>query len=67
MRSFVDAGNDILSADDLKQALMYGKGLKNTNVGVAVINSDQSKINGIKIAKVSQFHSISFEKDHMRL
>eukprot|EP00111_Clytia_hemisphaerica_P010078 TCONS_00029465-protein len=65
MKSFVDAGNDILSSTDIKEALQYGRGLQNTKIGVMEIDNSKTKVMGTKISNISSYHSIVFKEDHM--
>ena len=64
--SFVDAGNDLVCAEDIYTALHYGHGLKNSAVGVATIKG-KSKLSGTKIAKISQYHSFEFFHNYMTM
>ena len=54
MQSYVDAGNNIFSAVDVKEALQYGKGLKNTKVGVAEMDKENVSLEGGTIPNISQ-------------
>lgn len=65
MKSFVDAGNDIISSNDIKQALQYGRGIQNTTVGVMEIDNSKAKVEGGKVTNISSYHSIVFKDDHM--
>ena len=65
IRSFVDAGNDVLCAEDSYNALHYGNGMKNAIVAVVKITS--LPLTGPKIPKVNDFHSVVFEEDHMTM
>ena len=57
MQSYVDAGNNIFSAVDVKDALLYGKGLKNTKVGVAEIDKENASLERGTIPNISQYCS----------
>ena len=37
MRSYIDAGNDIFTAEDVFKALHYGKDIQNVKVGCNII------------------------------
>ena len=63
LRSYVDAGNDIVTAEDLRQSLHYGFGMKDTMIGVAQV--DNVLLDGPKIPGLSDYHSIEFQEDHM--
>ena len=66
MRSYVDAGNDLLTAEDVYQALHYGSGIRNAEVAVIAIDTKNSMLSGPSpIPKISQYHSFEFHNDHM--
>ena len=65
IRSYIDSGNDLTTAEDIYTALHYGNGLKNAKVGVAEITDVPLK--GKKIPNISNYHSIAFHEDHMTL
>ena len=62
----MDAGNDVISADDIFKALQFAKGMKNTKVGVVEIDSSKSILQGKTIPNTSQFDSHDFFDDGMR-
>ena len=66
IHSFFDAGNDLMSANDIFIALQFAKGMKNTKVGVVEIYSSKSLVQGKTIRDISQFHSVEFIDDGMR-
>ena len=43
MRSWASKGNDLLSANDIKEGMKYAGGVKNTKIGVAEIRSETGK------------------------
>ena len=61
IRSFVDAKNDLVSAEDVHKALHYGKGLKNASVVVLEIED----LKGKKIPGIQSYHSIEFKNKEM--
>lgn len=65
MRSYVDAGNNVLSASDIHDALHYGSGLKDSKVCVIEINPESVKVEGQKIKNISHYHSVEFKEDKM--
>ena len=65
IRSFVDAGNDVISANDIFKALQFAKGMKNTKVGVVEIDPSMSILKGKTIPDISQFHSVKIFDDGM--
>ena len=60
LRSFVDAGNDITTANDIYKGLQYGFGLKNASVGVKEYDNSATILSASKIQKISQYHSFQF-------
>ena len=46
IRSFVDAGNDLTTAEDIYTALHHGKGIQNADVAVVSIDSKASFLSG---------------------
>lgn len=67
INSFVDAGNDLVSAEDVYKALHYGNIMKDTSVCVLQIDEDNTQLSGEKIKNVSNYHSICYYKDYMEL
>ena len=66
MRSYIDAGNDILTTEDVFKALHYGKGIQNAKVSCISINSSKATLNPCTtIPKISQYHSFEFHHDHI--
>ena len=62
----MDAGNDVISANDIFKALQFAKGMKNTKVGVVEIDPSMSILKGKTIPDISQFHSVKMFDDGMR-
>ena len=60
LRSFVDAGNDITTANDIYKGLQYGFSLKNALVGVREYGNSATILSASKIQKTSQYHSFQF-------
>ena len=67
MSSYVNSGNNINNANDIHDALHYGKGIKNSKVCVLEIDEEKSNLKGIEIPNVSAYHSIEYFEDHMVL
>ena len=67
LNSFVDAGNDVISADDLYESVHYGNGVKKGKISVAEIDADVSNLSGKKITNISDYHSVKFCDNHMYL
>ena len=66
LRSFVDAGNDLMIAEDIYTALHHGKGIQNADVAVVSIDSRASILSGQSpIQNISNYHSFQFFPDHM--
>ena len=67
MRSFADAGNDIITALDIETALKHGNGLHNAKVSVLKINTDITNLEGEKMPKLYTYLSIQFRDTYMLL
>ena len=66
IRSFVDAVNDLMTAEDIYTALHHGKGIENADVVVVSIDSKASILSGQSpIQNISNYHSSQFFPDHM--
>ena len=66
MTKYVSAGKDIISADDLKRAILFRGSPENAKVSVVEINKQDCEIEQSKIQNIQSFHSIQFEEDGMR-
>ena len=66
IRSYVDAGNDLTSAEDVFNAMRYGFGVKDA-ICVAEINCKISSVSGPKVGSFASYHSIKFTEDGMKL
>ena len=64
MRSFADAGNDIITALDIETALKHGNGLHNAKAPVLKINTDITNLEG---EKLYTYLSIQFRDTYMLL
>ena len=67
MRSYVDAGNDIITALDLVTALKHGNGLHNDKDPVLEKDTDKTNHEGEKIPKLHTYLSIQFRDTYMLL
>ncbi|XP_065674378.1 uncharacterized protein LOC136091213 [Hydra vulgaris] len=65
LRSYVDAGNDIVTAKDVAKAVKYGYGIKNAMVSVA--KTENVTLTGPKIPNISNYRSYEFQEDYMTL
>ena len=66
LRSYTDAGNDILTAEDVFKALRYVKGIQNARVACISIDTSKATLSPCTaIPKISQYHSFEFHHDHM--
>jgi len=66
IRSFIDAGNNVVTAEDIYDALHYGKGIQNADVAVVSIDSKVSNLLGsTTIPSIRNYHSFQFFSDHM--
>ena len=67
MRSYVDAGNDIITALDIATALKHGNGLHNAKASVSEKNANKTNLEGEKIPKLHTYLSIQFRDIYMLL
>ena len=67
INSFVDAGNDLMTAEDVYKALHYGNGMQDTKVCVLQIDGDNTSLSGEAIRNVSHYHSIKYFEEYMLL
>ena len=68
IRSFMDAGNDLLTAEATYDALHHGKGIQNADVAVVSIDSQASELSGpTTIININNYHSFQFFSDHMMM
>ena len=67
INSFVDAGNDLMTAQDVYKALHYGNGMQDTKVCVLQIDGDNTSLSGEAIRNVSHYHSIKYFEEYMLL
>ena len=61
----MDAGNDVISPNDIFKALQFAKGMKDTKI-VVEIDSSMSILKEKTIPDISQFHSVEFFDDGVR-
>ena len=66
MGCFVDEGNYILTAEDIYKALVNSK-MKNTIVFVVSFQKNECEVDGDKIVNISNYHSIEFIREGMKL
>ena len=67
INSFVDAGNDLMTAEDVYKALHYGNGMQDTKVCVLQIDGDNTSLSGKAIRNVSHYHSIKYFEEYVLL
>ena len=60
MNSFADAGNDLMTAEDVYKALHFGNGMQDIKVCVLQIDGDNKSLSGEAIRNVSYYHSIKY-------
>ena len=66
MKSYVDADNDLMTAEDLYHALHVGKGIQNAQVAVVAINQKETALNDTStIPKISQYHLFELFSTYM--
>ena len=66
IRCFVDEGNDTLTAEDIYKALVNSK-MKNTIVSAVSFQKNECEVDGDKIVNISNYHSIEFIREGMKL
>ena len=63
IRSYVDAGHDVLCAENIYAALYYGNDMKNS--AIALAQAEEKSTFGIKkSSKITQYHSFEFHDTH---
>ena len=67
IRSYIDAGNDLMSSQDVFGVMHYGFGVKDAMVCVAEVDCARASITGSKVNSFTLYHSIQFEEDGMRM
>ena len=67
IRSYVDAGNDLMNAEDIYNVLHYGFGVQDAMVCVAEVDTSATTLIGPKVPSFTSYHSISFTRKSMRL
>ena len=67
LRSYLCAGNDVMTAEDIYDGLHYGYGVKDAAVSVATNDKSKSNLTGKKTANFTRYHSIEFKKTGMRV
>ena len=66
VKSYVNAGNDLVNAADLHKALQYGKGVQNGKCGIIEIDSKKSEVKDAACTlNISNYHSILFKENEM--
>ena len=67
INSFADAGNDLMTAEDVYKALQYGNGMQGTKVYVLQIDDDNTSSSVETIRNVSYYHSVKYFEEYMLL
>ena len=68
MKNYVDAGNDLMTAENLYHALHFAKGIQDAQVAVVTINQKETVLNGTSaIPKTSQYHPFEFFSTYMMM
>ena len=67
INSFDDAGNDLITAEDVHKALHYRNGMQDTKVCVLQIDGDNTSLSGEVIRNVGYYHSIKYFEEYMLL
>ena len=66
-RSYVDAGNDLMNAEDIYNTLHYGFGMQDAMVCVAEVDTSATTLIGPKVPSFTSYYSVSFTYEGMRL
>ena len=66
LRSYVDAGNDIQSAEDIYNGLHYASGVCNAKVGVIEIDRSKTEFLAQDVPGIMQYHSFEFNDNHIK-
>ena len=67
IRSYLDAGNDLMNAEDIYNGLHYGFGVQDAMVCVIEVDTSAATLVGPKVPSFTSYHSISFTRESMRL
>ena len=59
-RSYVDAGNDLMNAEDIYNTLHYGFGMQDAMVCVAEVDTSATTLIGPKVPSFTSYYSVSF-------
>ena len=62
MTKYVNAGKDIISADDLKRAILFRGSPETAKVSVVEIDKQDCEIEQSKIQNIESVHSVSLKK-----
>ena len=65
--TYVNAGNDIQSAEDVKKSLLYMNGVRNAKVSVVSVDESLNSVDAQTIDGISKYHSAEFYEDHVKL
>ena len=65
MRAYVDGGNNIFDANNIKKTILYKSRVPNSKVSVIEIDKSLSSTTSVKIANIPSVHSIEFRDNHM--
>ena len=66
MNRYINSGKDVISAEDIKNAILFHGGRGNVKVSVAEINKSECSLEQSKIANMQSFHSVQFENNGMK-
>ena len=65
--TYVNAGNDIQSAEDVKKSLLYMNGVRNAKASVVSVDESLNSVDAQTIDGISKYHSAEFYEDHVKL
>ena len=67
LNAFINSGNDCMSANDIKNGVLFLSGSKDSKVSVVEIDKSKTVMQECKILNISTMHSIAFQQDSMSM
>ena len=67
IRSYIDTGNDLLTAEDINKSLHYGYGMRSSEIAIGEIQIKDVVLEGPKIPNINNFHFFKFNDNHMKM
>ena len=63
---YLNAGHDIQTVQDVKNSLLFMRGVKNSKVSVIETDSSQNELETQSIENISHYHSVEFQDNTIR-